>query len=163
MKRRLELIHCQITFIPNEDDCDCPIPCSETYYDTSVSSSQWPNPLYHLSFYKQYIQNNVHYGSKFSTYEEILKNAENQTDEETIKQIKSLRLIEDNFLEVLITFSEETIQEFTDSAAITWDTLVANLGGSFNLWLGICVPTFAEIIELIYSLLVIVCCKRKDR
>ena len=102
----------------------------------------------------------MHFGSKFSTYEEILKNEDNQMDEETIKQIKSLRLIEDNFLEVLITFSDETIQEFTDSASITWDTLVSNLGGSFNLWLGICVPTFAEIIELIYSLMVIVCCNR---
>ena len=159
--RRLQQMQCLVSFEPNEDDCDCPIPCSETYYDSSASSSQWPNPSYHLSFYKQFIQKNVLYGSKFSAYEEIMKNSENQT--ETLQQIKSLRLIEDNFLQVLMIFSEDTFQEFTDSAAITWATLVANLGGSFNLWLGICVPTVAEIIELIYSLLVIVCCKRKTR
>ncbi len=161
INHRLKQIQCLTSFLPTETDCNCPIPCSETYYDTTASSAQWPNPRYHLSFYKQLIEKNVLYGSKFSAYEEILKNAENQTDEETLQQIKSLRLIEDNFLQVLIVFSEDTIQEFTDSAAITWDTLVANLGGSFNLWLGICVPTFAEIIELIYSLLVIVCCKTK--
>src|SRR6218665_1616953 len=161
LTNRLELLHCLSNFVPNEDACDCPIPCSETFYDTSASSSQWPNPLYHLSFYKQFIQGNALYGSRFLAYEEILKNAKNQTDEETVNQIKSLRLIEENFLEVLIMFSEATILEFTDSAAVTWDTLVANLGGSFNLWLGICVPTFAEIIELIYSLLVVVCCKKK--
>src|SRR6218665_859945 len=160
--RRLEMIRCQAGYSANEDACDCTTPCFETFYETSASSSQWPNPLYHLSFYKQFIQENDLYGNKFSAYEEILKNIGNQTDEETVNQIKSLRLIEDNFLEVLIMFSDETIEELTDSAAITWDTLVANLGGSFNLWLGICVPTVAEIIELIYSLLVMVCCKRES-
>ena len=161
--RHLEMIRCQTGFSANEDACDCQPPCSETHYQTSSTSSQWPNHLYHLSFYKQFIQGNALYSSKFSAYEEILKNVQNQTDEETVNQIKNLSLIEENFLEVVITFSDETIEVYTCTAAITWDTLVANLGGSFNLWLGICVPTAAEIIELIYSLLVIVCCNRKTR
>lgn len=161
IERHSNLLFCIFTFTQDESKCDCPMRCSDTDYDVTVSSSQWPDPLYQLSFYKQYIQNNTRYGTKFSVYDDILRSSENGTGEETLQQIKNLHLIEDNFARISIMFSMETYQVLTDTGAITWDTLVANLGGTFNLWLGISVSTFAEIIELIYSILIATCRKRK--
>lgn len=159
--KHVELLYCIFNFTQDESKCDCPTRCTDTDYEVTVSSSQWPDPLYQLSFYKQYIQNNTRYGAKFSAYEDILRSSANGTGEDTLRQIKSLRLIEDNFVRVTIMFSMETYQVLTDTGAITWDTLVANLGGTFNLWLGISVSTVAEIIELLYSILIAACRKRK--
>ena len=151
---RLDQVICTYTFRADEDRCDCRPLCFESTYETSVTTaSNWPQLSKQLSFYEQYLQNL----SDFSVYKDIAeaKAYGNQSSKEILERLRRETLIEENFLQIFVRFDQRSINLVTEVPAITWETLASNLGGSFNLWLGISVPTAAEIIELIYSTVMI--------
>jgi len=154
VNRRIDHLMCMWFFIADEDRCDCRPLCSETTYETTVTTaSDWPQLSKQLSFYNQYLQNR----SEFSIYKDIAqaKASGNLSSEEILQRLRGVTLIQENFLQIFIRFDQKSVSLVTDIPAITWETLASNLGGSFNLWLGISVPTVAEIIELIYSMVMI--------
>jgi len=154
VNRRVYQVVCMYTFRADESRCDCRPLCFETTYETSVTTaSNWPQLSKQLSFYDHYLQN----FSDFSVYEEIAqaKASGNHSSEEILERLRRLTLIQENFLQIFVRFDQRIINLVTEVPAITWETLASNLGGSFNLWLGISVPTAAEIIELIYSMVMI--------
>jgi len=146
------VLNCSLYFVPVQVICDCPVPCHQTQYDVTSSSSLWPNIHYNLAFYDVYIRNDDRYREKFMAYENIFNNSDGQSDAETIEELRKLKLIEENFLQVTVKMNMRQVQLVKDIPAVSWNTLISNLGGSFNLWLGVSIMTAAEIIELIYSL-----------
>jgi len=160
VNRGLEQVICMYTFKAKEDRCDCRPLCSETTYETTViTASNWPQLSKQLSFYEQYLQN----FSDISVYKDIAqaKASGNQSSELILERFRRLTLIEENFLQIFVKFDQRVINRVTEVPAINWETLASNLGGSLNLWLGISVPTVAEIIELIHSM-VMIWWKRKN-
>jgi len=154
VNHRLEQVICTYTFKADEDRCDCRPLCSETTYAMTVTTvSNWPKLIKQLSFYEQYLRN----CSDFSVYEEIYqaKASGNLSSKEILERLRRVTLIEENFLQIFVRFNQRSVYLAADAPAITWETLASNLGGSFNLWLGISVPTLAELIELVYSMAMI--------
>lgn len=154
VNQRLDQVMCMWNLTADEDRCDCRPLCSETTYETTVTTvSNWPKPLKHLSFYEQYLRNR----SDFSAYEDIAQaqRSGNLSSEEILERLRGVKLIEENFLQIIVRFDQKRIRLITDVPAVTWETMASNLGGSFNLWLGISVPTAAELIELVYSMVMI--------
>lgn len=146
------LTDCFFLFIPNEDLCDCPIRCSEIQYELTSSVVRWPHIYYQLAFYDVYLRNDNRYTAKFASYEKIRESEKRRSGAETLEELKKVNLIERNFIQVSVKMQEKSVQIVNDIAAISWDTMASNIGGSLNLWLGISVLTVAELIELIYSL-----------
>ena len=156
VNRRLDQLLClyRPSHVAEEDNCGCLPLCSETTYEATVTTaSNWPQLSQQLSFYDQYLQSL----SDFSVYKEIVqaKASGNLSSEEILERLRAVKLIEENFLHVVVRFDQWIINVVTEYPAITWGTLASNLGGSLNLWLGISVPTVAELIELIYSMVMI--------
>ena len=105
----------------------------------------------------------TNYAAKFSAYETLMTERGQHSGADTLRRVRDLKLIEDNFLQVTVKMNERSVTTVTDILAMSWDTMASNLGGSLNLWLGISVLTAAEIIELFYSLIQILWSKtRKD-
>lgn len=153
---------CYWYLVPSEDACDCPAPCSEVRYDYDVSSSRWPNPVYQRAFYEKYLRSKSFFRDRFSVDEKLMMMMMKDNGNNVLEETRTLRLIEDNFLQVTVTMSDRSVSMITDILAMSWDTMASNLGGSLNLWLGISVLTAAEIIELFYSLLKIVFNKENE-
>ena len=130
--------------------CDCQPPCSETEYDIRTSTARWPSPLLYMWFYSTYIKNKS-YSDQFDAYRDIERKFQNNTGE-ALKEIRKLNLIEENFIKIVVMFENLEVTKITERPSITWDTMASNLGGSFNLWLGISIVTVAELLELVYTL-----------
>src|SRR6218665_162369 len=158
-----KVLNCSWYFVPTEDTCDCPVPCYETQYDVTSSSAHWPNIHYYLAFYDIYIRNDDRYREKFMAYEKVLNNSNGQSDAETIEELRKLKLIEENFLQVTVKMNMRQVQLVKDIPLVSWNTLISNLGGSLNLWLGVSIMTAAEIIELIYFLIKIAMTRKENK
>ena len=148
-----DVLGCLWYLVPSEKICDCPVPCSEVNYEVSSSGARWPSSVYQLAFYDRYLRGITQFETKFSPYD-TLKTEKSQHDApDTLRRIRDLKLVEDNFLQVTVKMNYRSVTTITDILAMSWDTMASNLGGSLNLWLGISVLTAAEIIELFYSLI----------
>lgn len=150
-------VKCMQGFKADLKPCACHQRCRSTDYETRVTAVKWPKPASHLKFYEMFIRNQSRYGDQFAAYESILAEQEkgNVTVERSLESVRRLHLIEDNFLQVYVRFDQQSVRVVQEVPAISWDTLASNLGGSLNLWLGISVPTIAEIIELVYALITV--------
>lgn len=150
------ILKCYWYYEPMEEKCNCPLPCTEVSYEYTLSSARWPSAIYQMSFYDRYIYTNPIYADKFSVYKSLKRQRSSANATEMLDMVRSLRLIEDNFLQVTIRMVDKTVTKVNDLLSISWDTMASNLGGCLNLWLGISVLTAAEVIELFYSLVRIV-------
>ena len=148
-----KVVKCVWYFDPVDDICDCPVECSNINYEFSLSESRWPSPVYQLAFYDRYLRRDNRYSSKFSAYETIRKDRRSLNCNDTLRRVRDLKLIEENFLQVTVKMNDKKVTAVADILVMSWDTMASNLGGSLNLWLGISVLTAAEIIELFYSLM----------
>lgn len=155
LNKSLEMISCWKGFTPNQSSCDCPIQCTQVECTQMLATAPWPDPIYQLNFYQNYIQNNEYFMGAFDVYETILNNSQYQSVSTTFEQLENVNLIEKNFLQLIVQFQFNNVQTIMDIPAMTWDTMASNLGGSLNLWLGLSVLTFAEVIELMYDVVMI--------
>ena len=133
--------------------CNCLLPCQLETYETEVATASWPNPAYQYGFYKNMIAPySVYFNNKYDAYNEVEEALNNGNMTAAWNLINSLNLIQQNFIQVLIEFKEQLVFTSDETAVVTWDTLVSNLGGALSLWLGITFMLVVEIIELLYSL-----------
>jgi len=136
--------------------CNCPVPCNEYQYESSVSYTTWPHKSYELAFYKYAIRDHPVYGSIFGyAYEPILTASESglSNDSETLRQLAAVNLIENNFIRLKVHFGRRGVHQLKDSAAMTWDALMSNVGGTLSLWVDVTAVTVVELIELVYNIL----------
>ena len=168
-RRPLEELDCflNVRESTDDDDCSCPLPCIEFQYQTSTSSARWPQRSLRRAFYDKYILNRIIRGKRFvdSYYyydadyfvqnSTILRQNNASVDDGSSRQRRRLSGSELNrliggFLRVNVHFDARGVQMLNDTASMTWDALVAAVGGSLSLWIGVTAMTFVEIAELVY-------------
>ena len=124
----------------------CEPACGERLYEAHVSQATWPHESYHLSFYDTYIFHRISDWQRFVIYNNIFMNG-------SYEDLYDTHLIQRNFLQVNIklTYGMNNVK---DSVKITTVSLVGNLGGILNLWIGFTFVTVVEICDLIYQVIV---------
>ena len=118
--------------------CDCPLPCEETKYRTTVSSSRWPSTA-DLPIYKAIFA------------DALGLNESNLSDQFTY----------DNFLQLRIYFDELSTRSVTEVSKSGLADLLGALGGVMGLWIGASVFSVAEVLALFTTLGWVFCCRVK--
>ena len=112
-----------------------------------MTYSPWPTSPYHDNFYEEYIS-----GRPYESHYSFLRNKrinsttpeEKQADKEVISQ---------NFLGVQLYVDQQLMMEYTARPQLSLPSFLSQLGGTLNLWAGITVVIFIEILELGYRVL----------
>ena len=130
----------------------CKEPCKEIKYDLFSSSTRWPLPSQTGTFYTRFIKNKS-FEHQFSHKEDIYKRiAAGDKSVSESERFYALRIIEDNFASVVVYMSSMYYTHLKDEAKLGIAALFSQLGGSLNLWSGITVLVFVEIIDFIIRL-----------
>ncbi|XP_022106645.1 acid-sensing ion channel 1C-like [Acanthaster planci] len=98
--------------------CECPIPCQQTTYTTSLSFATFPSDFY--------IQTLVNLYSDFNVTPEYFSS---------------------NTLKIEIYYEELSVESMEQQEAYTFFALLCDLGGALGLWLGGSILTFVEILD----------------
>lgn len=111
-------------------DCNqkCPIECTQILYETSISSSKYPN-----SWYTNLLRNYTNYGEKV-----------NYTGYSELQQ--TILMVNINFDDMMYTY-------ISQSPAMTTEELIAFIGGNFGLFIGTSLLTMMEFVELVFLLI----------
>ena len=118
---------------------NCSFPCTETIYKTSLSQSLWPKDYDMDTFYPNFI-----YRRQYEPYfGDIISWTMNPNTEQA----------QSNFLRVSVYHGDYRINAFNTSAAISQTSFLSQLGGALNLWSGITIIVFMEIIDLVYQII----------
>ena len=139
----------------------CPSPCQEHQYSVSMSQSRWPHEAAHLSLFKEHIKNK-RYAKQFNdTYAPIIPQMA-KTPYQAFQSLRSSDLISRNFLRIIVHLENEGFKEIIETSVFDSSNLMANIGGMFNLWIGITFITLFEIGELFYDLVMVMFSSERD-
>lgn len=121
----------------NLDECfeSCPYECKSRRYDVSVSYSDFPT----VNYVDRLIQNDPQF------YEHLYNTNEINYD-----------MVKKSFVRLFIFYDEIKATFISESAKITFVDLIANIGGTLGLFIGISVLSLVEILELLISLIFII-------
>jgi hypothetical protein len=110
------------------------------------------NRSFQLAFYDEYIANSTNrlFGENFAVYREIKES--NTSSAEKMSRLDSEDLMQKNFLRLNIVFGQRGLETMNSTAAMTWEGLASNIGGTLTLYIGFTVMTFVELVELICRL-----------
>ncbi len=135
----------------------CPEPCNAISYLTEAGSELWPHSHFLWSFYETYIQGR-HFEPRFRKVKELLKVlSDNETDIFEIKDHpveyqyiqEATDQISNNFAQLQVYFEDLQVRVYKDVKAMNASTLFSNVGGTFNLWIGVTVFTVVELLEVV--------------
>jgi hypothetical protein len=120
------------------DNClvDCPIECSDVEYDLTVSNAAYPNYWYAQLFNES--NRTFSLNTRFYNTSDI-----------------KAALIQSTTLLLKIYYDSLYFDVITETPAMTFDTLLAGIGGNLGLFTGSSLLTFIEIFELIVSAMII--------
>ena len=138
--------------------CSCPRPCEYNIYDKSYSQTPWPTTDHQLGFVQRYINGTLMH-AQFSEYIDLMYAyfSHNLTDAEQLHDILSKwNKLERNFLQINVLLANKRYEVVSEHPVVTWDIILANMGGMFNLWIGVSFITLIELLELVYRLVSIV-------
>ena len=130
----------------------CKEPCTEIKYRLFTSYTKWPLPSQTGTFYTDFIKNKpfeYQYNHKKNIYKKLAAGDKSVLESE---RFYALRIIEDNFASVGIYSESLYYTHLKDEPKLEIAALISQLGGTLNLWSGITVLIFAEIIDLIIRL-----------
>ena len=114
--------------------------CTERTYNVQPSKSKWPIGIGMGTFYKKYIYKKP-YSHRFHNMTSWMNNP--QTD-----------MVNKNFIYLYVHSSDTLIHVYSEVATITLSNFLSRLGGSLNLWSGITIIVFMEVIEMFYKIAV---------
>ncbi|CAF0901340.1 unnamed protein product [Brachionus calyciflorus] len=118
----------------------CPIECERvTYKVASLSTADYPS-----LFYEKILLNNSFIRERFKI-EENIENLYSDSDDTGRKFYEEFR---NSILSVNVYYDTDTYEKITETPETNFETLLANLGGQFGLFLGISLLSFLELIEL---------------
>ena len=139
---------------PNIMKCNsnCHPSCKEYRYHKKSFSAKWPRKSQYIPFYKKYI-NGSSYQDKFAELQRMIQLNNEGNTSEARKLLAQTTLIEDNFLRLSVHLSSIDVVTVTDHKAITSFDLLANIGGTLNLYSGISFIIIIEIIDFLFNLL----------
>ena len=117
------------------DKCDCPIECEKNYYSFSSSQAEFPT-----KFYSYYLKENY-------LVKEKLGNRLNDSNYfETLRK---------NVAKLHIYYKSLQQTEISESPRMQMADLVANLGGTLGLFLGISCLSFVEFVDFLAHIIMI--------
>ena len=131
---------------------ECKEPCKEIKYRLFTSYTRWPLPSQTGTFYTNFIKNKpfeYQYNHKEKIYERLAAGDDSVSESD---RFYALKLIEDNFASVSVFSGSLYYTHLKDEPKLGIAALFSQLGGSLNLWSGITVLIFAEIIDLVIRL-----------
>ena len=176
VRKTIESLSCEVNLLETlandrsyESSCRCAQPCQETIYEKSLSLSYWPSELYQMSAVQSLYKNqtmssalkNAHklltniiekYNVKYANISEVM----DYFKDDLIAINRATTLIHGNLLKLDIYFEDLYVEELNQIPAYGLENLLADIGGTLGLWMGISVLTIAELIELIIRLCSIV-------
>ncbi|XP_041351478.1 FMRFamide-activated amiloride-sensitive sodium channel-like [Gigantopelta aegis] len=148
-----------------EATCRCYQPCHETLYLRSISLSYWPLEFYQLDALKVMYGDRINYHFLNDTFQSLsdVMNKTNHTltnkkpsIKQRIKVERASDLIRQNLLRLNVYLEDLSIVEFRQLPAYELMDLLAKIGGTLGLWMGVSILTIMEFIELVMCLVVMV-------
>ena len=131
----------------------CIVPCNETFHSVSVTSSPWPTETAQLSFYKHVIKHKS-FGEYFKAYDGIYNDYMATSDaNKAMEELEKLSLIEKNFAKIDIILPGVRGDLYKVVYQMSFESLLASIGGNLNLWSGISVIILIELVDLFIKLL----------
>ena len=132
---------------------ECKETCKEIKYRLSTSTSRWPLPSQTGTFYTNFIKNKP-FEHQYNHKEDIyIRLAAGDKSVSELDRVNALRIIEDNFASVNVYIDSLYYTHLKDEAKLGIAALFSQLGGSLNLWSGITVLIFVEIIDFVIRLM----------
>ncbi|KAK0055716.1 degenerin unc-8 [Biomphalaria pfeifferi] len=130
-------------FNDEENSCNCYNPCSESVYEQSISYRQWPNKAMAKYLISQVCQNKTALCS-------LLWN-------------KTMEELQYNFLKLNIYFQDLNYEERTEQPNYEFTSLLADIGGTIGLWIGLSILSFCEVFDLLLRLVHYALCQGSRR
>ena len=108
----------------------------------------YPIRSFQLVFYDKFIRNvkNRAFFDHFYVYGEIERS--NVSTADKMKWLDSEDVISKNFIRLNVAFGQRGLETLNSTAAMTWEDLASNIGGSLALYIGFTVMSFVELLEL---------------
>ena len=128
---------------------DCQTACHWRDFDQQVSSANWPLKAFHDAFYDRYVTNGTLKSRFVKSEESLSKNntgCNSQCDMDD--KIRKANLIQSNFLKLSTHIHNFRVGRMEDTPKYNIASLMSQLGGLLNLWSGITVYLFVELLEL---------------
>ena len=111
--------------------CDCPTPCTDATFSTSLSMTVFPSDKISGEY------------TKTLSKDEKVRGAVNEFDDNNIQSFDPGK----NLVYLDIFYDELSVTQFKQVPAMTWSALLGDLGGQMGLFLGMSAITAAEVIE----------------
>ena len=127
---------------------ECPNPCMETKYSMQLSQAAWPPNPFHNIFYDDYIRDR-NYEWRYKRVKELI----NTTDQNwSLERLAAMFQVSRNFLHVDVYLGSTTYVNYTDTERTSPEAFLSQLGGVLNLFSGITIVIFIEVIEFLLRL-----------
>lgn len=114
------------------DANECPLDCDQISYDYFYTEATFPNENWY----------------------EINLAQEPEYFERIFSQEPSYQAVKSSFATILIVYEKITIEKVSEKPTVEFLNLIANIGGTIGLFLGLSVLTVTEIFELAFLLIV---------
>jgi hypothetical protein len=122
----------------NLSECfeQCPFECKTSSYDLSVSYTDYPS----YNYYKTLMEKPQNHDSYAFIFQTLVANV-------------TYEMFKESLVRIFIYFDEIKTTEITESPSMTLVDLVANIGGTLGLFIGVSLLSFVEIIELLMEVI----------
>lgn len=152
-----------------ESKCDCSEPCNEKSYEQTMSMSYWPEEFYQLDLLKT-----LHENANKSTdlvrealdtlttvifnYSDSVNQGSYQeySEADLLKISRATKIVRKNFIRLNIYLQDLSVTEHIQMPAYDLVNLIADIGSTLILWMGISVLTLMEVFELMMALIFLV-------
>ncbi len=124
----------------------CTPACLQTTYRTTLSSALWPLRAFQEAFFKRYIVNGP-LKDKFDKKVEELQGDDAAQNTTCDKSERKETLIRTNFLKLSTKLQTLDTIIYEDTVLYSISGIMSQMGGLLNLWSGITIYLFVEIVE----------------
>ena len=127
----------------------CHRPCRAFMHVPRMSSAHWPPDPFSPDFYNTFIKdkpyNEMYRGlqERFGTY------FDHSEISDLVGDVEIINNLEKNFLRVDVQMNNIDVILYKDVATLSLATLISNMGGTLNLFAGITIVLFIEIIDML--------------
>lgn len=131
------------SFVYSLKECidDCPHECKQTTYDLSISYVDFPSRRF-----AEFLGN----------HDSLLnKSLAPIRDDNKTSEFSVVELARDSFVQISVYYDEIKYTSISEAPTISLFDMIANIGGTLGLFIGISLLSFVEIIELMIEIFLI--------
>ncbi|KAK6989097.1 degenerin unc-8, partial [Biomphalaria glabrata] len=139
-----EQTKCRLNVTKNYKDedstCNCNNPCSESIYDKSISTKQWPSKAMARSLIKEVCNKSERCDELWGLNNEDLQ---------------------ENFVKLNIYFQDLNFEKRAEQPNYELFQLLSDFGGTIGLWIGLSILAIFELFDVLFQLVHCVICGRR--